>query len=234
VRSRRASFRRRHDLLLDEGRSSEHHRAPDATPTDDRTRGHTRVLAVAGDRHVPALPEQRCNPNSKLYRSEPCCFLRLNGRFDHDNRGRHGSGHSPGSGHNGGPSDNNRSATGTDHHNNNPATRHHDSGTDRQRHNLAESVGPPRRLRNWRKLGSEYGQRIRRRTSVRSQLLVVDLARLRRRGIRRSPVGSDTRATDRDRRASSRSFRLERVARVLVALSQTKRSGECPILRSSS
>ena len=204
MRSRRASFRRSHDLLLDEGRSSEHHRAPDATPTDDRTRGHTRVLAVAGDRYVPALPEQRCNPNSKLYRSEPCCFLRLNGRFDHDNRGRHGSGHSPGSGHNGGPSDNNRSATGTDHHNNNPATRHHDSGTDRQRHNLAESVGPPRRLRNRRKLGSEFRQRIRRRTSVRPQFQMVNMARLRRRGIHRSPMGSDTRAADRHRRASSR------------------------------
>ena len=149
MRSRSASFRRRQDLLLDEGRSSEHHRASDATPTDDRTRGLARVLAVAGDRHVPALPEQRCKSNGKLYRSEPCCFLCLGGRFDHDNRGRHGSGHShshgAGSSHDGGPSDNSRSPSGTDDHNNS-TTRHDATGADWERSGLAESVGPTRRL----------------------------------------------------------------------------------------
>ena len=142
MRKRRASSVRLQDLLLDEGCSSEHHRSPDATPTADCTRCHARVFAVAGDRHVPALAEQRCISNSKLYRSEPRCCLCLDRRLDHDNRGRHGSGHSPGSSHNGGPFDNSRSAPGTDHHhNNNPATCHATTGADRQCRCLAESVG---------------------------------------------------------------------------------------------
>ena len=150
MRSRRASFVRLQDLLLYEGCSSEHHRSPDATPTADCSRRYARVFAVVGDRHVPALPEQRCNPNGKLYGSEPRCCLCLDRRFDHDDCGRHG----PGSSHHGGPSDNNRPAPGSDHHNHS-ATRHDSTGTDRERHGLTESLGPRRRLRNRWKLVSE-------------------------------------------------------------------------------
>ena len=89
MRSRRAFFDRRQDLLLDEGRSSEHHRAPDATPTDDCSHRHARVFAVAGDRHASGFSEQQRDRSGIFFGFKPRgCRCSVNARHDDYNGGR--------------------------------------------------------------------------------------------------------------------------------------------------